>query len=195
MRSGLRRVVSGISGACAALGALALVCLMLLTCVDVVRRKLTGESIAGVIELAPLLLLAAVALGLGHGEITGTHVRTTLVTGRLPARVRPVVRMTGYLVCIALLAWITNASFDRAVDAYDFNDTTAGFESLPTWQVRALVPVGFSLFALALALRFLDDLDRLRGRQAPQVKLDDPAELGPLGDPLEAGGTDTGERP
>ena len=177
--------MTAVAGACAAVAALGLVCLMVLTVADVVRRALVGRSIDGAVELAPLILLGAVVLGLGHGEVTGAHVRTTLVTGRLPERPRAAVRAVGYAICVVILIWVTKASFDRAVDAYDFNDTTAGFKSIPTWPVRALVPVGFALFALALALRLVDDLRALRGDRRLI------AEVKPPTDPRQ----ELGERP
>ena len=80
----VRSLVSTVTGACAALAAVGLLGLMLLTVVDVIRRELTGDSIQGAVELSPLILLAAVVLGLGHGEMTKTHVRSTLVTARPP---------------------------------------------------------------------------------------------------------------
>jgi TRAP-type C4-dicarboxylate transport system permease small subunit len=159
----VRNVIDRAAGACGALAALGLLVLMLLTVADVVRRAFTDQSIAGVVEVSPLILLGAVALGMGQGEISGAHVRTTLVTDRLRPRVAAGVRVVGYAFCIVLLAWMAWLSADRAIDAYEMNDTTAGFESIPTWQARSLVPLGFVLFAAALAMRLADDLPRLRG--------------------------------
>lgn len=178
----VRSLVSTVTGACAALAAVGLLGLMLLTVVDVIRRELTGNSIQGAIELAPLILLGAVVLGLGHGEMTKTHVRTTLVTSHLPERVRAAVRLTAYLVILALMVWWIDASFDRAVDAYNFGDATPGFVGIPTWQVRSLVPIGLTLFAVALALRAYDEVQTLRGadRLEPETQAD-PEHLEGLG--------------
>src|SRR5690349_18914039 len=74
-----RTIVRGLTAALAAVAAAALIILMLITVADVVRRALTDKSIEGAIEVAPLLLLGAVALGLGYAEQTMTHVRTSLV--------------------------------------------------------------------------------------------------------------------
>lgn len=159
----LRSVSDRISGFCGALAAILLICIMLMTVADVIRRALTDKSIAGVIEVAPLFLLGAVALGMGQAETVGTHVRTSLVTDRLPHRARSALRAVGYAVCIYVLLWMAKLSYERAIDAYDNNDTTAGFESIPTWPARALVPIGLALWALALFVRLLDDLRGVRG--------------------------------
>ena len=180
--SKVRSLISTVTGACAALAAVGLLGLMLLTVIDVIRRELTGDSIQGAIELAPLILLGAVVLGLGHGEMTKSHVRSTLVTARLPERWRAAVRLTAYSICIALLIWWIDASFDRAVDAYNFGDATPGFVGIPTWQVRALVPVGFTLFAIALALRAYDEVRTLRGKERLEPEVSgDPESLEGIG--------------
>jgi TRAP-type C4-dicarboxylate transport system permease small subunit len=183
----VRSLVEAVTGACAALAAVGLLGLMLLTVVDVIRREVTGRSIQGAIELAPLILLGAVVLGLGHGEMTKTHVRTTLVTARLPTRWRAGVRLVAYLICLALLVWWIDASFDRAVDAYNFGDATPGFVGIPTWHVRALVPIGLTLFAVALALRAYDEVQTLRGKERLEHEVaGDPENLEGLGAGPEA---------
>lgn len=154
----VRRAVGTANSVCALLATTALVLLMLLTVADVAQRSATGQSIAGAVEIAPLILLAAVAFGLGNGEATGTHVRTSLVTDRLPSRIRAAVRTVGYAACFILLTWLTVLSFERAVEAFEYSDTTAGFQSIPTWPARAVVPIGFALWALTLLLRLVDDL-------------------------------------
>jgi len=159
----LRTVSERLSGFCGALAALLLIAIMAMTVADVVRRALTDKSIQGVIEVAPLLLLGAVALGLGQAETAGTHVRTSLVTDHLPHRLRSALRSVGYAASIYILLWMAKLSYERAIDAYDNNDTTAGFESIPTWPARALVPIGLALWALALFVRLLQDLRGVRG--------------------------------
>jgi TRAP-type C4-dicarboxylate transport system permease small subunit len=161
-----RTVIARLAGALGALAGLGVLLIMVLTVADVGRRALTDQSIAGVVEVTPLILLGAVVLGLGQGEVSGTHVRTTLVTDRLPPRVAAAVRIAGYAVCVALIAWIVWLSAGRAIDAYEMHDTTAGFASIPTWHARALVPVGFALFGLALLVRLADDVNRLRGAES-----------------------------
>jgi TRAP-type C4-dicarboxylate transport system permease small subunit len=159
----LRTVSERVSGFSGALAALLLIAIMVMTVADVVRRALTDKSIQGVIEVAPLFLLGAVALGFGQAETAGTHVRTSLVTDHLPHRLRSALRSVGYAASIYILLWMAKLSYERAVDAYDNHDTTAGFESIPTWPARALVPIGLALWALALFVRLLQDLRGVRG--------------------------------
>ena len=157
-----RRVLDGLSGAAAALGAVAVGAIMVLTVADVIRRSLTDRSIQGVVEVAPLLLLAATALGLGLAEGRRIHVRTSMVTSRIPLVPRLVVRATGSLVSAAVLAWVAWESLERALTSLSNDDVTPGFVALPIWPALVLVPLGYALFAAYVVLELLDDLHALR---------------------------------
>ena len=158
----VRTIVRGLSGALAAVAAVALIILMLITVADVVRRALTDKSIEGAIEVAPLLLLGAVALGLGYAEQTLTHVRTSLVTSRVGLKTRLILRSIGGTLVTALLLWFSWESFQRAITAIEENDVTPGFVAIHTWPARVLVPIGFLLFALHVFFRLYDDVQALR---------------------------------
>lgn len=162
----IRRVVERITAAIAALGAIAIAAIMVLTVADVVRRTLTDESIQGVVEVAPLLLLSAAALGMGYAEQTGIHVRTSMVTSRLPRAMALIFRAAGSLVSIAVLAWVAWESLDRAILAIENGDVTPGFVAFPTWPAQVLVPLGFALFAFHVGVRLVDDLKALRSGTA-----------------------------
>lgn len=158
----VRTIVRGLSGLLAAIAAVALIILMLITVADVIRRAITDKSIEGAIEIAPLLLLGAVALGLGYAEQTLTHVRTSLVTTRIPLKPRLVLRSLGATICTALLLWFSWESLTRAITAIEEKDVTPGFVAIQTWPARILVPIGFLLFALHILFRLYDDLRALR---------------------------------
>ena len=161
----IRSVVERLTAAIAALGALAIAAIMVLTVADVVRRMLTDRSIQGVIEVAPLLLLAASALGMGYAEQIGVHVRTSMVTSRMPRVPALVFRAAGSLLSVVVLGWVAYESLQRAIAAVENNDVTPGFVAYPTWPAQVLVPLGFALFALQVAIRLVDDLRALQTGQ------------------------------
>ena len=162
----IRRVVERLTAAIAALGAIAIAAIMVLTVADVVRRALTDKSIEGVVEVAPLLLLSAAALGMGYAEQTGIHVRTSMVTSRLPNVAALTFRAAGSLVSILVLAWVAWESLDRALLAIENGDVTPGFVAFPTWPAQVLVPLGFALFAFHVGVRLVSDLYSLRSGTA-----------------------------
>jgi TRAP-type C4-dicarboxylate transport system permease small subunit len=144
------------------MAAVLLLILMFGTVLDVLRRAATGRSLYGMIEVAPLLLLGAVMLGYGYAEYTRTHVRTSLVTSRMPLRVRFPLRGVMQVLAAVMMFWISWLTLQRGIDAFTGNDVTPGFVALPTWPSRALIPVGFLFFGLHL-LRFgVQDLARWR---------------------------------
>lgn len=168
----IRRVVERLTAAIAALGAIAIAAIMVLTVADVVRRTLTDESIQGVVEVAPLLLLSAAALGMGYAEQTRIHVRTSMVTSRLPNVLALVFRAAGSVVTVLVLAWVAWESLDRALLAIEHGDVTPGFVAFPTWPAQVLVPLGFALFAFHVGVRLAADLNALRSGAA-YVESDD----------------------
>ncbi|MBD3916750.1 TRAP transporter small permease [Nocardioides hwasunensis] len=155
-----------LTAAVAAVGALAIAVIMVLTVADVLRRTLTDRSIQGVIEVAPLLLLSAAALGMGYAEQIGVHVRTSMVTSRLPRVAALAFRSAGSLVSLVVLAWVAWEALDRAIASIQNSDVTPGFVAYPTWPAQVLVPVGFALFAVHVCIRLVDDVRALRSGEA-----------------------------
>lgn len=158
----IRRMVERLTAGIAALGAVAIAAIMVLTVADVVRRTLTDTSIQGVVEVAPLLLLSAAALGFGYAEQTRIHVRTSMVTSRLPRAAALLFRAAGSVVSLVVLAWIAWEALDRAIRAVQNGDVTPGFVAFPTWPAQVLVPLGFALFAFHVGVRLVEDLVALR---------------------------------
>ncbi len=103
----------------------------------------------------------AEAFRAGYAEQTMTHVRTSLVTSRIPLKARLILRALGGTVCTLLLLWFSWESFTRALTAIEENDVTPGFVAIHTWPARILVPFGFLLFALHVFFRLYDDVKAL----------------------------------
>lgn len=165
--------IQRLTGALSAVGAIAIAAIMVLTVADVARRSLTGQSITGVVEAAPLLLLAATALGLGYAEQTGVHVRTSMVTSRLPAVPARVFRAAGSVVGVLVLGWVTWESLLRAINSVRNADVTPGFVALPTWPVQILVPIGFALFMIHIGIRLIADINAIRSGNPEMITEDD----------------------
>jgi len=161
----VRRAIHTLSATFAAVAAIGIVVLMGITVADVIRRALTDKSIQGGIELAPLILVGAVLLGLGYAEQTRTNVRTSLVTSRLAARPRAAVRCVGFVVVIGLVLWMVWETADRARSAVEIGEVTPGFVGLPAWPARVAIPIGLGVLALELLLQLLDELRVLAGRE------------------------------
>jgi TRAP-type mannitol/chloroaromatic compound transport system permease small subunit len=153
----LKQALDLVCGVLAVIGAGIIALLMFATVTDVARRALTGNSIEGLVESAPLFLLAAVCLSLGYAESIGAHVRASLVTDRLPRKGRLLLRGSVVLVGALVVFWIGWESINKALEAYEGGETTVGITRVPTWPAKALVPIGFILFALQMLSRSMRD--------------------------------------
>lgn len=164
--SPVRSAIHAVSATFAAVAAVGILVIMMATVADVTRRALTDQAVAGVVELAPLVLVVAVVLGFGQAEATGTHVRTSLVTSRLPVRLRAGIRGLAFALVLALVVWMIWLTADRAISSVETGEMTSGFVGLPVWPARIVIPIGLTAFALELALELFDDMRVVAGRGA-----------------------------
>ena len=153
----LRRVLAGVravSLACAALGAVVMAALILLQVVDVIFRNATGASVVrGVTEYISVGVVLVVFLAIAHAEREGAHVRTPLLTSRLPHRVRVVLRGTA-LAVTALVVWsLALVTLGRALESFDTGEVASGIARVPVWPARFAVPIGAFLLGIELLAR------------------------------------------
>lgn len=135
------RIMSWISG-------LLILVLMGLVVTEVILRKYFNTTVKGTIEYSEILLVFIVFAALAHAQQTGGHVKTELVTSRLPPRVAGYVRAVGLTVVAALLFWTTQATLARGLDSMEAGESRVGIREVPIWPARLAIPV--SLFFLAI---------------------------------------------
>lgn len=156
MRS-VKRAVQAVSEGGAYLSAIGIVTIMLGTTADVARRSLAGQSLPGIVEGSEVVLAVAVFLGLGYAEQTSTHVATDIVTSRVPPTVRATMFAVGRLVMCALLAWMTVATAQRAVDSVVSNEFRFGMIRVPLWPGRTAIALGFALVVLEALIELVTE--------------------------------------
>lgn len=139
------RVLSWVSG-------VMVIAIMLVLVANVAMRELATSSVQGSVELSEVMLAFVVFAGLAYAQQSGSHVRTELVTSRLPDRVARPVRAVGLLVAAAVIAWCAVATAGRGIEAWQAGEARFGVRSVPTWPGRLAVPVGLGLLALEVLL-------------------------------------------
>lgn len=152
---GLDAVMKRVSAIAAVLAAACGLLIALMLVGEVLSRSLRGTSIAGSYELSELLLVAMVFLGLSQAERSGTHVRSEIVTSRLPSAVAKWVRCAGCMVALGIVIWMTLATAERAQHAYSIGEFRQGLIQFPIWPARVIVAAGLALLALELLLSAL----------------------------------------
>jgi TRAP-type C4-dicarboxylate transport system permease small subunit len=145
---GMAGIISKLSAMLAVLAAVSVLLMMLLTCVDIGLRSLTGRSLAGAQEIIESLMVAVVFLGMAYALQKREHVAISLLTDALPIRLATVLRLAGQLVMNALVVWIIIRTGQAAIWSYSIGEVRFGLLQIPMWPARASIPIGFTGFLL-----------------------------------------------
>jgi TRAP-type C4-dicarboxylate transport system permease small subunit len=116
-------------------------------------------------EAAGLCLAASIFLGLAHTFRQGSHVRISLLTDKLPPRLKHGVEIFNCLqgsVVVGFLAW-QMILFAR--QSYEFHDVSPGLLAMPMWIPQGGAAIGIT----ALAIGLLDELIWLLQGGAPRT--------------------------
>ncbi|MDM0044488.1 TRAP transporter small permease subunit [Variovorax dokdonensis] len=141
----------------------------LLMAVDVLLRY--GFSIGSVWaqELEWHLLSPLVLLGMTYALQKGDHVRVDVFYARYSPRTQAAVDLVAALLAIAFAFFVVRYSIAYVGQSYAINEVSADPGGLThRWLLKALIPVGFALFAVQAFAQAIDALLRLGGATAPQ---------------------------
>lgn len=128
-----------------AVASLSILALAVLLTVEVISRSFFHTSIRGLYEIAELLIVVVVFLGISQAEVARNHVRVTIVTDRMPDRIASIVRGFALLLAGGFLGWMFVALTVKAWESFDSNEFKVGLLNFPTWPSRALVALGIGL--------------------------------------------------
>lgn len=124
--------------------------------------RLFGMSLPGVIEVATFALVGASFLALAHTFRHNVHIRITVITVRMPAKLRRRFEMFSLAVAAAVSLWLTFYGGSMTWDAYQFNDRSDGLLSIPLWIPQLMMTGGILLLAVSIIEEFIK---MLRGRE------------------------------
>ncbi len=143
-------------------GLACLVGMMLLTCVDVIGRKL-GHPVLGSVELVGFMATLAVALALPYTHQVKAHIGVEVLVQTLPARAQAVIELCTHIASLGLFAVVTWQMFLYA-SAMRSSGTVSMSLELPEDLVIHAVAACFLVFSLVIARDVAADIQRLRGR-------------------------------
>ncbi len=155
----------------------------LVTCVEIVGRKLLGFSIQGLDEVGGYTTAVFSSLAFGWALVTKSHTRVDFLLGHMPAWLRATLNATAY----ALLAGIAVFAVMRGWDVLDetllFDAHAVTPLGTPLWIPQGLWLLGlvvFTIVAVALALHaawlLLTNRGRVNRLYGP-ITLDEEVEL------------------
>lgn len=148
-----------------ALAGLGIFVLMALTVFDVGRRDLEGHGVKGVVEISEVLLAIVAFLGMLGAQLNGQHIKSPIVTNRLPDRSAHLTRAVGSLLACGLAAWATWLTVGVAKNSIASGEYRFGLVQVPLWPAKVAIPLGLGCFALALALDFLVQVRKFVNRE------------------------------
>jgi TRAP-type C4-dicarboxylate transport system permease small subunit len=144
----VERAIIALARVLAILAAAAIVVVMLSTALNVVIRFTTRTTLPGTLELAQSCLVIAVFFGLAWAGVTGDHVAVRLLSDRLGRGANRVLDIIVWALATVFSAWITYASFERALDATERGETAFGLIEWPGWPWRWFLLAGLAAFLL-----------------------------------------------
>lgn len=157
-------------GSAAGLASVGIVGIMILTVADVVSRKYLDGGVRGTVEVTEVVLAAIVFLGLASAERSGRHIRTPIVTSRLPVQPANIARVVGTLTAVVVMAWISYGAIAEAWRSWDRREFRYGSLNLDVWPTKIAIAVGLVLLLVALALRLRVQMTDLAHRRDASIE-------------------------
>ncbi len=154
----MQRFLDRIYLASGALAATAIVLITLIVAAQVVCNMITKIGIPGINltipsygDISGYLLAAATFFGLPYTLVKGGHIRVTLLSGRMPPKVRLV--MDAFALCIGLGVSAAGCWYMAALDrqSWMFGDMSSGIIPIPLWIVQIPLVLGLAVMTIAFA--------------------------------------------
>jgi TRAP-type C4-dicarboxylate transport system permease small subunit len=132
----------------AKVGACFLIPLMLITSTDVLSRDLFGFPLPGTIELSQYLLAIFILLGIAYTQQVKGYVEVTLLTSRLPPRVRSILSIIATLLSVFIISILAWQGWVVGIEERTVSDMLR----IPQYPFRILVAVAAFLTCLELLI-------------------------------------------
>jgi TRAP-type C4-dicarboxylate transport system permease small subunit len=161
---GVARVVHGIATGLAILSGVGVLLLMATVVLDVGRRELLGPSLRGAIEVSEVALVVVVFGAFMSAEARKTHIRTPILTSRLPHPWGDVARLVGLLCVLTLLVTMTVLTLRAGIASMLEREFRFGLARVPIWPAKLVIPLGLAGLTLEHVLNTVVVARRIRQR-------------------------------
>ncbi len=147
---------------------------VILVAVIILQVTLRYGFSAGLIVLEELqwhLYAVGVMFGLSYAQITDSHIRVDLLSMNLSETARRWIEILGILLLLMPFLFIViQSSIDFVGNAWRVDERSdAPLGLCCRWGIKAVIPVAFTLLALAAFSRLIHDIDRLAGTRITLV--------------------------
>lgn len=152
--TGLVKAIATVGKVLAIVAGISILILMLFTTVDVGMRAVFGSGVAGSIEITQVALVAIVFAGMMSAELSKIHVRTPLLTERLPNRAAFALKLFGSFISALVVAWATYYSWRVAAASYAAGEFQFGLAEVPIWPAKIALAIGMTGLLVSCMLDF-----------------------------------------
>lgn len=154
----LEKIIDRVSGIAIAPCAVALAVWVFVFVIYVVGRHFFNMVWLFVEEYTGYWVVFLGYFGLAYALKTGAHIRSDIVTSRLPKKVSNILSIVTGLLALPLVGYLTWRSIGWL--AYGIEHGAHAVSTLHTllWPFYLFVPIGLSLFALVLLLKLVRDV-------------------------------------
>ena len=164
-RGPLGRALDRLYDTTAALGAVAMVLLLVMVLLSVVSRQV-GFNVGGIDAYAGYMMAGAGFLALAHTLKRGEHIRVTLILASLKGKSRHALEVWALFAASLLALLSAFYSCKLAWQSYTFHDISTSNDGTPLWLPQLSMAVGAVIFAIA----FVDELVlEIRGERVVRV--------------------------
>jgi C4-dicarboxylate transporter DctQ subunit len=119
--------------------------------IDVIMRKLFGNSLEFMQELGKYLMVWATFIGASLGTKTGEHPSMSLVIDSVPKKIKALMTVLVDLICAGASAFAGWYAYQQLLLYQKMHTLTVTLWRLPVWVFYIIVPLGF----LIMTVRFL----------------------------------------
>ncbi len=147
-----------------------LIALSVITCIEMLGRKLFGFSLQGVDEIGSYTYGIVGAFGFAHALISRSHTRVDFLLSRFPAWLRALLNLCAMLSLAALALLCVWRGAHVLMESIDFGSTAATPLATPMWLPQSIWLAGYALFAVVALWAAMDAAKLYLGRRLPELE-------------------------
>ncbi len=144
----LRKVLDTIYLAGGVLGALFLICILVIICAQMISRW-SGVSFPGSTNYAGYCMAASTFFALAYALNAGAHIRVSLFLSRM-GRFRRFGEVWCYSIAALTMTFFSWHALSRNLQTRKFNFVSQGLDATPLWIPEISMTVGSAILAVAL---------------------------------------------
>ncbi len=137
------------------IAAAGLLVLMLLQVANMSGRLFFGSPIKGTTDLGSYMLLVIAALGFGWAALESRHIKVTLVTDRLPAKVQYYLELVILSIIFVVVVYLT---YVHAWAAFTWPPRSSSVLNIPFTPFRFILAGGFGVLSVCTLVVVVEHL-------------------------------------